>query len=333
MNTKQVGLIALLIIVLAVLVWFPRVEKKDSNINLAILILLYITLASSWNILGGYTGQTNLGHGAFFGLGSLATRVLWMRGWPILPSLLAGGAAAVILALVIGFPAFRLKGAYFAIGTLALGQILNATIATVLPVIAGLPAKYLATYTLLPRYYLLLVLAVLTVGTAYVLVNSRLGLGMMAVREGEDAAESLGVSALRHKLLALCVSALFAGLAGGAFAYYHVSYYYQFPFAPVWSLDSVTMAYIGGTGTIIGPIIGAVFYVVVKEILSLRRVGLQLKVFGILSLELGELHLMVFGILFVLVVLFLPGGFVQAWQRIQRLVSRKSAAKEVQTAR
>ena len=117
---------------------------------------------------------------------------------------------------------------------------------------------------MLPRYYLFLALALLTVGTAYVLVNSRLGLGMMAVREEEDAAESLGVSALQHKLLALCVSAFFAGLAGGAFAYYHVGYYPQFPFGPAWTFDSMMMAYIGGTGTIVGPIIGAVFFVVAQ---------------------------------------------------------------------
>jgi len=313
-SRKQVSLVALLIIVLVLLVLLPRVVKRTDTINLAILVLLYVTLASSWNILGGYTGQTNLGHAAFFGLGTLATRLLWMRGWPILPSLLAGGVVAVALALIIGIPAFRLRGAYFAIGTLALGQVLHATIAQVLPVIAGLPSQYLATYELVPRYYLFLALAVLTVGTAYALVNSRLGLGMMAVREGEEAAESLGVSALRHKILALCVSAWFAGLAGGAFAYYHVSYYYQFPFGPAWSLDPVTIAYIGGTNTIIGPIIGAVFYVLLKEILSLKLV---------------ELHLMVFGILFILVVLFLPGGFVQAWKQIQRLVSRRSASKEI----
>lgn len=314
MNRKRVGLVALVIIVLALLVFLPMMVKKTSTINLAILVLLYVSLASSWNILGGYTGQTNLGHAAFFGLGTLATRLLWMSGWSIFPSLLAGGGVAVALALVIGIPAFRLRGAYFAIGTLALGQILNATVANVLPVIAALPAQYLASYQLVPRYYLFLALAVLTTGTAYALVNSRLGLGMMAVREGEDAAESLGVSALKHKILALCVSAWFAGLAGGAFAYYHVSYYYQFPFAPVWSFDAVTMAYIGGTGTIIGPIIGAVFYVLLKEILSLKLV---------------ELHLMVFGILFILVVLFLPGGFVQAWKQIQRLAGRRSAPKEI----
>jgi branched-chain amino acid transport system permease protein len=104
--------------------------------------------------------------------------------------------------------------------------------------------------------------------------------------------------------LALGTSAFFAGLAGGAFAYYHVSYYYQFPFGPVWTFDSMMMAYIGGTGTIIGPIIGAVFYVIVKEVLALKLV---------------EVHLTVFGVLFILVVLFLPGGFVEAWEKIQTL--------------
>ncbi|TEU10087.1 MAG: branched-chain amino acid ABC transporter permease [Anaerolineales bacterium] len=309
MSRKQVILIALLIMILASLALLPVVIKKDSTINLSILILLFITLASSWNILGGYTGQVNLGHAAFFGLGTLATRLLWMSGRPLFPSLLAGGGAAVAFALLIGIPAFKLRGAYFAIGTLALGQILNVTVGNALPVISALPAQYLATYQLVPRYYLFLALALLTTGTAYVLVNSRLGLGMMAVREEEEAAESLGISALQHKLLALCVSAFFAGLAGGAFAYYHVSYYYQLPFGPLWTFDSMMMAYIGGTGTIIGPIIGAVFFVIVKEYLSLKLV---------------EAHLIVFGVLFILVVLFLPGGFVEVWEKIQERMAKST---------
>ena len=313
MSRKQVILIAFLIMILAFLAFLPVVIKKDSTINLSILILLFITLASSWNILGGYTGQANLGHAAFFGLGTLATRLLWMSGRPFFPSLLAGGVVAVAFALLIGIPAFKLRGAYFAIGTLALAQILNVTVGNVLPVISALPAQYLATYQLVPRYYLFLALALLTTGTAYVLVNSRLGLGMMAVREEEEAAESLGISALQHKLLALGTSAFFAGLAGGAFAYYHVSYYYQFPFGPLWTFDSMMMAYIGGTGTLIGPIIGAAFFVIVKEVLALRLV---------------ELHLTVFGVLFILVVLFLPGGFVEAWEKIQKALARRSRPKE-----
>jgi len=131
----------------------------------------------------------------------------------------------------------------------------------------------------------------------------------MAVREEEDAAESLGVSALKHKLLALGLSAFFTGLGGGAFAYYFVSFYYQYPFTPIWSLDMLTMVYIGGTGTVLGPIIGAVFFVVLKDFL-IRNVG--------------QYHLIIFGSLFILVVLFLPGGIISAWKKIQQARSRRS---------
>jgi branched-chain amino acid transport system permease protein len=308
-SAKRIVFIAL---VIAILAFLPVVIKKDNIINLAVYVLLYVSLSSSWNILGGYTGQTNLGHAAFFGLGTLATRFLWMAGWPLFPSLLAGGFLAVALALLIGIPAFRLRGVYFAIGTLALSQILYITVGNTLSMISSLPAQDLAVYQLAPRYYLFLGVALLTIGTAYVLVNSRLGLGIMAVREEENAAESLGVSALKHKLLALSASAFFAGLTGGAFAFYHVGYYPQLTFGPEWTFDSMMMAYIGGVGTIIGPIIGAVFFVILRELLVLK---------------LAELHLIVFGVLFILVVLFMPGGLVAAWARIQKALARRSKPK------
>ena len=300
--------IILIVLLIAILACLPMVVEKESIINLLTMIFLYIMLASSWNILGGYTGQTSLGHAAFFGLGSLLTRQLWTAGFPILPSILAGGLLAVAFALLIGIPAFRLKGVYFAIGTLALAQILYITVGNVFPTITSLPVEELVAYQLTPRYYLFLSLMVIIVGATYLLVNSKIGLGMMAVREEEDAAESLGVSALKHKLIALGFSAFFTGLAGGAFAYYHVSYYYQFAFAPMWSLDMLTMVYIGGTGTIIGPIIGAVFFVALKEFLVLN---------------VGEYHLIIFGVLFVLVVLFLPGGIISIWAKIRDAIIRR----------
>lgn len=303
-------LIILLMILLAII---PLFVEKDSILNLIILIFLYITLASSWNILGGYTGQTSLGHAAFFGLGTLATRLLWINGFPLFPSILAGGLLAVTFALIIGTPAFKLKGVYFAIGTLALGQILNVTVGNVFPTITAIPVESLATYQMIPRYYLFLATSSFTVVVAYFLVNSRAGLGMMAVREEEDAAESLGINALRHKILAFAASSFLAGLAGGAFAFYHVSYYPKFPFTPIWSFDSLTMVYIGGQGTIVGPIVGAIFFVLLKEILVLN---------------VGGYHLIVFGTLFILVVLFLPGGFVEGWQKIQKTFSRPNLPKE-----
>jgi branched-chain amino acid transport system permease protein len=305
MKRKQILTIVLVIIATGAAALVPLLIKNDSTINLVILVLLYMTLASSWNILGGYTGQTNLGHAAFFGVGSLVTRLLWVGGFPFLPSFLAGGLAAVTLGLLIGLPAFKLKGVYFAIGTLALAQILNITVGNILPEMSYNPS--LADYQLMPRYYLFLALAIVTIAAAYLLMNSRWGLGMMAVREGEDAAESLGISALKHKLLALSVSAFFAGLAGSAFAYYHVSYYLFMPFGPEWTFDPMMMAYIGGTGTIIGPIVGSIFFVGLKQLLVWN---------------VGEYHLIIFGVLFILTVLFLPGGLVEAWKKLQKVLSR-----------
>jgi branched-chain amino acid transport system permease protein len=301
--------LVLLVLLMAALVALPVVVKSDSILNLALLVLLYVSLAASWNILGGFAGQTNLGHAAFFGVGTLATRMLWLSGWNIFPSLLAGGVVAVALALVIGFPAFRLRGVYFAIGTLALAQILYLTVGNTLPMISSLSAQALAGYQLVPRYYLFLGLTTVIVATTYWLVHSTLGLGMMAVREEEDAAEAMGVSAVRHKVLALALSAFFAGLTGGAFAFYHVGYYPQMPFGPEWTFDGMMMAYIGGAGTIVGPVIGAIFFVLVKELLVLK---------------LADMHLIVFGTLFILVVLYLPGGLVGAWGKLQDAIAHRS---------
>lgn len=312
MNRIKIIFILLLV---AILIALPQVIKSDSTINLAVYVLLFVSLASSWNILGGFSGQTNLGHAAFFGAGALTTRMLWLSGWHLFPSLLAGGLVAVALALLIGVPAFRLRGVYFAIGTLALSQILYITVGNMLPMISSLPAQDLAVYQLAPRYYLLLAIALVTIGTSYALINSRLGLGIMAVREEEDAAESLGVSALKHKLVALALSAFFAGLTGGAFAFYHVGYYPQLTFGPEWTFDSMMMAYIGGVGTIVGPIIGAVFFVILRELLALK---------------LAEMHLIVFGTLFILVVLFLPGGFMGVWARFtKRFLASKEQARSI----
>ncbi len=307
----------ILVFLIAMLIAVPQVIEDNKTINLAVNVLLFVSLASSWNILGGFSGQTNLGHAAFFGAGTLVTRTLWFSGWHILPSLLGGALVAVALALLIGVPAFRLRGVYFAIGTLALSQILYITVGNEFSMISSIPAQELAVYQLAPRYYLFLGIAVLTIGTGYLLLNSRLGLGIMAVREEEDAAEAMGVSALKHKLIALSASAFFGGLTGGTFAFWHVGYYPQYPFGPEFTFDSMMMAYIGGVGTIVGPIIGAIFFVILRELLTLY---------------LPEGHLIVFGTLFILVVLFLPGGFVAVWNKLQKRLGRGAAKKQTRLA-
>jgi len=295
----------LIVILLAALLLLPQLPWS-SNKTLTILIQLFIVaaLASSWNILAGYAGQVNLGHAAFFGLGSLITRLLWLNDYPFILSFLAGGAVATIFALIVGAPALRLRGIYFAIGTLALAQALHLTVGNILPGNSALPGPKLAGYDLVPRYYLALGLLIVIVVTSVWLIHSRLGLGMLAVREDEAAAQSIGVNVFRHKLTAFVISAFFAGLTGSVFAYFHVSYYYQFTFTPIWTFDAVLVTFIGGIGAITGPLAGAIFFVLVRDVLATN---------------LTNFHLIIFGLLFILVVLILPGGLLELWDRVTRL--------------
>jgi len=297
------------IVFIAVSASLPLMTTRNDLLNLGMQIFLAVVLAQSWNLLGGYAGQINLGHAAFFGLGALVTRTLWVGGTPLILALFPGAFVAMLFGLIIGVPAFRLRGAYFAIGTLGLAEILRITIGNLIPQISTIPTSELASYNILPRYYLTLGMAILSVAVVALLVPSRVGLGIRAVREDEAAAEATGVSALSHKLLALALSTAFAGLAGGAFAYYHVSYYPQHTFSPAWTFDAVLMSYIGGVGTVHGPVLGALFYVILRELLAVKLV---------------EFHLIIFGILFMIVVLFLPGGLVEAWRRIRRMIARSS---------
>jgi len=305
---SELGWAAAILLALAALAFLPLVIRRDDVLNFVFLILLSITLAQSWNIVAGYAGQVNLGHAAFFGLGALVARTLWIAGTPIALAMAAGAAVATAFALAIGAAAFRLRGAYFAIGTLALGEILRTTINNVLPEISTLPTSTIGAYRLSDRYYLALALAAASVVAVAVLAVSRAGLGMQAIREDEEAAAASGVGALGLKLLALALSTGLAGLAGGLFAYYHISYYPSHPFGPHWTFDALLMTFIGGVGTLHGPVLGAILYVFLKEYLAVRWV---------------DFHLLIFGALFIAIVLLLPGGLVQAAERLWRLAPRR----------
>lgn len=294
---------------LAALALVPFAGVQDDVLNFLFVMLLSIALAQSWNIVAGYAGQVNLGHAAFFGLGALVARALWFRGLTIALAVATGALVATAFALLIGVAAFRLRGAYFAIGTLALGEILRTTVGNVLPEISTLPTATIATYALWRRYFLALALAGLSVVAVAAVATSRIGLGMRAIREDEAAAEATGVGALALKLIALALSTALAGLAGGLFAYYHISYYPSHVFSPQWTFDAVLMTFIGGVGTLHGPVLGAVLYTVLGEYLARRWV---------------DFHLMIFGVLLIVIVLLFPGGLAQAGHRTRRLLARRS---------
>jgi branched-chain amino acid transport system permease protein len=294
------GVAALLLLAL------PLLTDDNNILTTAVLLFIIATLASSWNIVGGFAGQISLGHAAFFGIGALFTRLLWMQGAPFLISFLAGGVAATVAAFILGFPGLRLKGIYFAIGTLALAEAIRITVGNVLPRVTALPAELLREYDLTSRYYLSLAVLILSTAVTYYLTRSKLGLGMMTIREDEGAARAIGVNTFQYKLIAFSLSAALAGLAGGSFAYFHASYYPSLPFSPEWTFDALIVSFVGGVGTLVGPLLGAVFFVFLQDLVQ-----------ELLPANLAGIHLLIFGILFVLVVLLLPGGLLEVWDKVR----------------
>ena len=301
---KPSRLILINCIIVLLLALIPLFVQRTDVITWFTFTLLYITLSQSWNIIGGLAGQQNLGHAAFFGLGALSARYLWLSGLPLPLALLAAVIAAALFALIIGYPAFRLKGVYFIIGTLVLAEILRTIFDTVLPRASVLPSRILNDYSLTPRYYLSLLVAVIAVGLVFWISRTKLGLGFMSVREEEDAAEASGVDTQRHKLQALLISTAMAGLAGGVYAYFASAAQPGYLFNAVWTFDAVIIVFVGGVGTVLGPIIGSCFFVLLQQLLSLY-------------LPMG-MHILVFGILFIIVVLFLPGGLIGLLAKIRK---------------
>lgn len=295
-------------VVVAILMLLPLSIELGTNImNLLVMLFIYIILAQSWNIISGYTLQIHLGLAAFFGCGVLVTHALWEAGIPIYLAVLVGAMASVILAGIIGLPTLRLRGMYFAIGTLALAETLRITIGNVFPREVWMPATYAATYSLLPRYYLALIVAIIACVVVYLVANSKPGLAMVALGDDEEAAQVTGVNIFRYKVLALAISALLAGLAGGVYAFLRLSLLPKNAFVPIWSFEPLVATAIGGAGTVIGPIVGSIFLVALSEIFALT---------------LGESHLIIFGILFILVVLYFPYGLVGVVDRVRRFLAR-----------
>jgi branched-chain amino acid transport system permease protein len=297
---KRIILAAALFVGLAIV---PLLTTREYILSLIILVCLYTILSHSWNLLGGFTGQISLGHSTFFGIGALVFRYLWLQGVPSYLALGAGSLSSFVLACVIGFPSFKLKGHYFSIGTLALAMIALITVQNVFPGVSFVPQEYLKTYSLIPIYYMAIITGAVTIGVIYALTRSKLGLALLSVREDEVAAEAIGVNAFKYKVISMSLSTLIAGMGGGVFSFYVASYYYYVPFDLNYSFDPVLITFIGGPGTVLGPVVGSICFVLLKELFAI---------------SLGQMNVLIFGIVFILTILFLPEGLVGLMKKLRR---------------
>ncbi|HLI25474.1 MAG TPA: branched-chain amino acid ABC transporter permease [Chloroflexota bacterium] len=300
------GVLPLLgLVALAALAVFPLVEPPIFYLRLLATVFLFATLAQSWNILGGYTGYVSFGHVTFFGLGAYTAALLFRElGWPPYVAAVPAGLVAGLFAVVVGYPTLRLRGPYFGIATLALSFVVQLAIANVpwtgagegIVVRGGLPFRRLALEQFF--YYAYLALLLLTTLAVGVLERSKLGYGLQAIRDDEDAALSVGVPATRLKLLAFGLSSFFAG-AAGCF-YVHQASFASPPdvFTLGISIKALVYAMVGGAGTLLGPLVGAALMELVNMALTTSPLG----TYGI--------DRIVFGALLIIVVLAAPGGIV-----------------------
>ena len=285
------------------------------------VVLQFIVLAQAWNILGGYTGYVNFGSAAFFALGAY-TAVFFHKLYPLpIPLLmLLGGMVSGLAGLGMGYLALRLRGAFFAIATLALAVVLQ-TLVVNWNYVGGSRGAYVIrpeSVWLLGSYVhylflLMLALAVATIVTARSIERSRLGYGFAAIRDDELAAEAAGVPTLRLKLIATTLSGAFMGMAGAPFPYYIGYVQPAAAFGLDYAVNSIAMPMIGGTGTWIGPLIGAVLVASLQQWATVT-----------ISSELG---LLVVGLLLVGFVIVAPGGIVGLVQKYFPAASARKAKK------
>lgn len=280
-------------------------------------LFMFMVLSQAWNILGGYGGYLNLGFGAFFGVGAYAVAILeYNFETPLLLALVVSAVVAALFALVIGFPTLRVRGVYFAIITLILAFLVQR-LAFNLPFTRGAVGIYLDPISsdsgtaIRIFYFVFLGMAVITTLGVRWMERSRFGYALVAIREDEDAANNLGVRTTSLKVWGLVVGAVIAGICGGLFAkrITFIDPDAAFPLAN--SVDPVLMAFFGGAGTWLGPVLGAPLVVLLGEFLRVTFGGLG--IFGRTGIP-AEIARLAFGVILMIVALGARRGLMGLFQ-------------------
>lgn len=297
--------VTLLVILLVSLL--PLLTNSASMREDLFLILEVVVFASSINIITGYTGYVSFGHIVFLGSGGYIAFFLMLNwGMNFVLAALIAGLAVSAFAFLLGIPILRLRGAYFALATIGINEAVQSFVNNFEPFGGSIGMTFnLALYDAYggPKnagqyaYYAMVVVALLTVATSYLIKKSKFGLGLMAIREDQDAAQVLGINPARYKLMAYVISAFFPALAGAILYFKNGTIEPEAAFPLLASIEGLVMMMLGGYGTVSGPIVGAVVYD------RLRATLLTSDIFS-------SLHLFIAGVLLLVIVLFVTAGVV-----------------------
>ena len=302
---------------------FPLAVRAPAAQNVAILMLMTAQLGVAWNLLGGWAGQVSLGHAAFFGCGAYVSTFLLLRfGLSPWLGMAAGALAAAALSMVIGWPCFRLRGHYFAMATIAVGEIVQAVV-TNWDALGGAVGLYLPVAeagwrglvwntTKLPYYYVALALLVATLLVSAAVVRSHVGYYLRAIKDEPDAARSLGVSLTRYKLVAIALSSALTAAGGTLYAQKELYIDPGSVLPTSLSIKVALVAILGGVSTLSGPIVGAAVLTAIEEV-SRRAFG---------GTGRGT-DLVIYGLLIIAVAVFRPAGILGILEHRRRAPARE----------
>jgi branched-chain amino acid transport system permease protein len=315
---------------LALFLAFPKLVSNPAYMQIAVVTIIFTACATSWNMFSGYSGYVALGSAAFYGTGAytmaLVSNHLHMKGGAAMFWLVPlGGLAAMAAAVPVGAIALRVRRHTFVVITIAIFFVfqLSAINFNFTGGTAGMTLPYIpwmASYFDIPFYYVGLAILIFAVVLSALVRRSRFGLQMLAIRDDEDRALGLGVKTFRVKLTGFVMSSFVIGMCGALYAMLIGQIYPQFVFDPIFDISIALMAFFGGFGTLLGPLLGGVILESTQQYFTVTFSGGSL----------GSLYLIIFGALFLLVIIFMPQGIVIAvrtwWrQRAARLESAGAA--------
>ena len=325
------GLALVAIVFFATLPFYYNVNDGQLGIFF-FTVFMYGIVAQGWNLVAGYTGQISLGQNAFFGIGAYTVALLWINNvthtgyWfdPLL--IILGGIFAAILAILVGLVLLsRLRGDYFSFGTLALGMIVSVLFLNGGSFTGGSEGKLLGSllhagppphpateivFNLRTHYWVGLLVAAIATAIVYFMTTSRIGLALKAIREDEVSAASHGINVLKYKIFAFAVAAGLAGMGGTIYSYYLLHPMPMNVFSQTWLFLPILMVVLGGTGTIIGPWVGALVIYFIAWYGDKYFPGW---------------HPIILGVIIIFVMLFMPRGIMGIGENINQLVWRRNS--------
>jgi len=309
-----VARLAAIALVAAVLGLFPLVVSDQAATTIAVYVLIYMVAAAAWNTFSGFSGYLALGHAVFFGSGGYAVALAardwhFKGGWDVFALLPFAGVIAAAIAVPVGLVALRVRRHTFVVVTIAIFFIfqLAAFNLSFTGGTSGLQypiATFSAANYNQPFYYVALVVLILTVSMSWGVRRSRFGLQLLAIRDDEPRALGLGVRTRRVKLIAFVLSAAPVGMVGGLYFYFLGQIFPQFAYDPLFDISLALMAFLGGVGTLVGPLLGALVLEALQQYLTQSLSG------G------GTTYLIAYGVLFLAVILLLPRGVVPTVSQI-----------------